>query len=77
MFNSSVVNIDDNIIIEWLLYKNIDDWIDMVKKRFICIGMAIDKPRIISKSKLIYHVLRNYVLSLYTQTKYVITCVPI
>ena len=41
-------NADDRRI-EWMTYKNINDWTDMVKEELIRIGMVVEKPGLISK----------------------------
>ena len=49
MFNPVMAKNDDDRRVEWLSYKNINDWTDMAKKELIQIKMVIDKPGLISK----------------------------
>ena len=41
---------DDNCRVEWLTYKHINDWNDVVKQELIKLGVVLDKPGHISKS---------------------------
>ena len=45
---------DDDRQIDWMTYKNINDWTDMVKKELLRIGMVVDKPGLISKFRFVF-----------------------
>ena len=49
VFTPVLAKNDDDRQIEWMTYKNINDWTDMVKEELIRIGMVVDKPGLISK----------------------------
>ena len=46
---------NDDRRVEWLTFKNINDWTDAVKKELIDLGVVIDKPGIMSKLLLYFY----------------------
>ena len=49
VFTPVLAKNDDDRRIEWMTYKNINDWTDMVKEELIRIDMVVNKPGLISK----------------------------
>ena len=54
VFTPVLTKNDDNRQIDWMTYKNINDWTDMVKKELLRIGMVVDKPGLISKFRFVF-----------------------
>ena len=54
VFTPVLAKNDDDRRIDWMTYKNINDWTDMVKKELLRIGMVVDKPGLISKFRFVF-----------------------